>query len=106
MILQTGSNFRKGYFVLMMTAHADSLRRVRSSIATKVCSIITAAAHPDDLPYVLWRHILLRRLHIAKLPLVSISFGVQLLPLACLQIGHIALCFRGPSGKPGCSKIK
>ena len=41
--------------------------------------------YPDDLPDVLWWHVLLGRLHIAKLPLISISLGVQLLPLSCLR---------------------
>ena len=46
---------------------------------------MTAEAHPDDLSDMLWWHVLLRRLHIAEFPLVSISLGVQLLPLPCLH---------------------
>jgi hypothetical protein len=41
--------------------------------------------HFDDLANVLWRHIFLWSLHVAKLALVGIALGIHLRPLACLQ---------------------
>lgn len=38
---------------------------------------------PDDFPHMLRRHVLLLGIHKTKLPLLSITFCLQLLPLAC-----------------------
>lgn len=46
---------------------------------------------PDDLPHVLWRHVLLLRIHKAKLPLLGIALGLQLLPLASWKGGRRGL---------------
>ena len=42
-------------------------------------------SHPDDLPDMLWWHVLLLAVLVPKLPFVPIPLGVQLLPLPCLQ---------------------
>lgn len=41
---------------------------------------------PDDLADVLGRHVLLLGIHKAKLPLLGIPLGLQLLPFPCCGI--------------------
>ena len=48
------------------------------------CTFLDIDPYPNDLADVLWRHFLLHGLHIAKLPLLSISFAIELLPFASL----------------------
>mmetsp|Transcript_67280 Transcript_67280/g.140138 ORF Transcript_67280/g.140138 Transcript_67280/m.140138 type:complete len:884 (+) Transcript_67280:4960-7611(+) len=55
----------------------------------------------DDLSQMLWREILLLRLHISELPLIAVSLGLQRLPLSRLLFQDSLLVYNWRSSRRG-----